>query len=101
MTTASRYPLRPDIPTFEEEGVKGYATTSWVGLAAPAGTPKPIVDKLYGVIAKTAKDPAFVERLAKLGVVPIANSPDDARAYLAKEREILRQLGKSNGITLN
>ncbi len=101
VTTASRYPLRPDIPTFEEEGVKGYATTSWVGLAAPAGTPKPIVDKLYGVIAKTAKDPAFVERLAKLGVVPIANSPDDARAYLAKEREILQQLGKSNGITLN
>jgi tripartite-type tricarboxylate transporter receptor subunit TctC len=101
VTTAARYPLRPDIPTFEDEGVKGYATTSWVGLAAPAGTPKPVLDKLYGVIAKTAKDPAFVEKLAKLGVIPIANSPDDARVYLAKERDVLRKLGASNGITLN
>jgi tripartite-type tricarboxylate transporter receptor subunit TctC len=101
VTTAARYPLRPDIPTFEDEGVKGYATTSWVGLAAPAGTPKPILDKLYGVVAKTAKDPAFVEKLAKLGVIPIANSPDDARVYLAKERDVLRKLGASNGITLN
>jgi tripartite-type tricarboxylate transporter receptor subunit TctC len=101
VTTAARYPLRPDIPTFEDEGVKGYATTSWVGLAAPAGTPKPILDRLYGVVAKTAKDPAFVEKLAKLGVIPIANSPDDARVYLAKERDVLRKLGASNGITLN
>jgi tripartite-type tricarboxylate transporter receptor subunit TctC len=101
VTTAARYPLRPDIPTFEDEGVTGYATTSWVGLAAPAGTPKPILDKLYGVVAKTAKDPAFVEKLAKLGVIPIANSPDDARVYLAKERDVLRKLGASNGITLN
>jgi len=101
VTTAARYPLRPDIPTFEDEGVKGYATTSWVGLAAPAGTPKPVLDKLYGVVAKTAKDPAFVEKLAKLGVIPIANSPDDARVYLAKERDVLRKLGASNGITLN
>jgi tripartite-type tricarboxylate transporter receptor subunit TctC len=100
-TTAARYPLRPDIPTFEDEGVKGYATTSWVGLAAPSGTPKPVLDKLYGVIARTAKDPAFVEKLAKLGVIPIANSPDDARVYLAKERDVLRKLGASNGITLN
>ena len=101
VTTAARYPLRPDIPTFEDEGVKGYATTSWVGLAAPAGTPKPVLDKLYGVVARTAKDPAFVEKLAKLGVIPIANSPDDARAYLAKERDVLRKLGASTGITLN
>jgi hypothetical protein len=42
-----------------------------------------------------------VARLKQLGVIPIANSPDDARAYLTKERELLRDLGKSNGITLN
>jgi tripartite-type tricarboxylate transporter receptor subunit TctC len=101
VTTAERYPLRPEIPTFQEEGVKDYSTTSWVGLAAPAGTPKPVLDKLYGVIAKTAKDQGFVARLRQLGVIPIANSPDDARAYLTKERELLRDLGKSNGITLN
>jgi tripartite-type tricarboxylate transporter receptor subunit TctC len=101
VTTASRYPLRPDIPTFEDEGVKGYATTSWVGLAAPAGTPRPVIDKLYGVVAKASKEKAFVERLRQLGVVAIANSPDEARAYLAKERETLRTLGKSNGITLD
>ena len=101
VTTAKRYPLRPEVPTFEEEGVKGYATTSWVGLAAPAGTPKPIVDKLYGVIAKVAKDPAFIDKLAKLGVVPVANSPGQARVYLANERDVLRKLGTSNGIKLD
>jgi tripartite-type tricarboxylate transporter receptor subunit TctC len=101
VTTGARYPLRPEIPTFEEEGVKGYGTTSWVGLAAPAGTPKPVLDRLYGVIAKTARDQAFVARLRQLGVIPIANTPDEARVYLAKEREILRQLGASNGISLN
>ena len=101
VTTAARYPLRPEIPTFQEEGVKDYSTTSWVGLAAPAGTPKPVLDRLFGVIARTSKDPAFVERLRQLGVIPIANSPEDARTYLTKERETLRQLGASNGITLN
>lgn len=101
VTTAARYPLRTEIPTFAEEGVKGYATTSWVGLAAPAGTPKLVLDKLFGVVAKVAKEPAFVEKLAKLGVIPVANSPEDARIYLSKERETLQQLGKSNGITLN
>ncbi|MDQ8729189.1 tripartite tricarboxylate transporter substrate binding protein [Bradyrhizobium sp. LHD-71] len=101
VTSAARYPLRPDIPTFEDQGVKGYTTTSWVGLAAPAGTPKAIVDKLYGVIAKVAKEPAFIEKIAKLGVIPMANSPDDARVYLANERDTLRKLGTSNGISLN
>ena len=101
VTTAPRYPLRPEIPTFQEEGVKGYSTTSWVGLAAPAGTPKPVIDKLYGVVAKAAKDPTFVERLKQLGVIPIADTPDEARAYLARERDVLRKLGQSNGITLN
>jgi len=101
VTTATRYPLRPDIPTFEDEGVSGYATTSWGGLAAPAGTPKPIIDKLYGVIARITQDPAFIAKLAKLGVTPIVSSPDEANLYLAKERDLLRKLGASNGISLN
>ena len=52
VTTAQRNKSMPDVPTMAEAGITGYDFTAWAGLAAPAGTPKPIIDRIYGEIAK-------------------------------------------------
>ncbi len=52
VTTPQRAKSMPDVPTMAEAGVPGYALTAWAGIAAPAGTPRPVIDHLYGEIAK-------------------------------------------------
>ena len=75
VSSEARMPQVPDVPTVAELGYPGYKAVTWNGLMAPASTPKPIVDKIAGEIAKAAKDPAFVERLTKLGADPSGITP--------------------------
>src|SRR5207302_375045 len=75
VTTPQRFPLRPDIPTMAEAGVPGYDASAWVGLMAPADTPKEIVDKLQQTLAQALRDPAVAQRIKGMGVVPGGQSP--------------------------
>jgi tripartite-type tricarboxylate transporter receptor subunit TctC len=75
VSSEARMPQVPDVPTVAELGYPGYKAVTWNGLMAPASTPKPLVDKIAGEIAKAAKDPAFVERLTKLGADPSGITP--------------------------
>jgi tripartite-type tricarboxylate transporter receptor subunit TctC len=76
VTTAQRSPLVPDIPTLAESGLPGFETVAWFGLFAPAGTPKPIVDKLQAEVARIVREPDIRERIAALGGEPVGNSPE-------------------------
>ena len=62
---STRHPLLPDLPTIAEAGVKDYLAVNWFGLAAPAGTPQPIVDKLYKEVTAALSTPAAKEQFAK------------------------------------
>ncbi|WP_257993327.1 Bug family tripartite tricarboxylate transporter substrate binding protein [Cupriavidus pauculus] len=73
---ASRVPALPEVPTLEESGVPGLVSESWVGLLAPAKTPKEIVDRLSRELNAVVNQPDTRERLATLGIVPIGNSPE-------------------------
>jgi tripartite-type tricarboxylate transporter receptor subunit TctC len=63
VTTPKRFKGLPDVPTIAEQGYPGYDFSSWFGIIAPAGTPKPIVDRLHAEVVKALKDPGVIERL--------------------------------------
>lgn len=75
----------PDIPTVAEQGVAGFNGSSWLGLAAPAGTPKEIVAKLSAATARALAAPEVRERFVSQGVEPVGSTPDEYAAFIAAE----------------
>jgi tripartite-type tricarboxylate transporter receptor subunit TctC len=75
----------PNLPTIAESGFPGFSATSWWGLMAPAGTPKPIVDRIAAEVAQAAKDPAIAAQLANLGVDAVGSSPAEFAAMISDD----------------
>jgi len=71
VTTAARLASLPDLPTLDEQGLKGFELVVWNGLFAPKGTPKPVLDRLVAALQAAVRDPAFGTRLADLGAEPV------------------------------
>ena len=86
VSTATRWPLLPNIPTIGET-VKGYDAASWFTVAAPAKVSKDIVMKLNASIIKYIKSPDGVERIRKLGGEPIGGTPEEMQAFVIAEME--------------
>jgi len=90
VTSKTRVPSLPDVPTLAESGLKNFEVSVWHGLYAPKGTPKPIVDKVSAALRVALKDPQVVQRLADLGTQPEPQdraTPEAHRAYLKSEVE--------------
>jgi tripartite-type tricarboxylate transporter receptor subunit TctC len=85
VTSGKRLPSLPNVPTMAEAGIAGYEVVAWQGIFAPAGTPAPIVQRLYTEISAILKQPDVQERLAKLGVEPSGMSPQQFAAFQAAE----------------
>jgi tripartite-type tricarboxylate transporter receptor subunit TctC len=85
MTSASRDPDFPSVPTIAESGAPGFADGIWIGMAAPAGVSRPIVDRLSAEIAKALKLPDVRERIAQLGAREVGTTPDEAAARIKRE----------------
>jgi tripartite-type tricarboxylate transporter receptor subunit TctC len=86
-TGQTRSSVMPDVPTIAEAGVPGYEATIWLGIMAPAGTPKPIVDKLNAEINKVLAVPELKAQWAQQGAVPLSMTPAEFEAYLRKDIE--------------
>jgi len=84
-TGAKRAAVLPELPTIAEQGLAGYEAGVWIGLLAPAGTPKAIVDKLNAEGQKAIKAPDFVKRMADLGYEVIGGTPEQMRATIDAE----------------
>ena len=82
VSTAQRAPQAPDVPTIAESGFPGFNVVTWNGLAAPAGTPREIIDKIAGEIGRAVKDPQFADRLKAAGADPLGNTPDEFAAMI-------------------
>ncbi len=93
----------PDLPTLDEAGVAGYESTFWHVLSAPAGTPKPILDKIRDAYAKALRDPEVVNFAATtiLGSQLLVTSADAARAHIVKETATVGPLIKAIGLTVD
>jgi len=96
-----RFALLPDVPTMAESGVPGIEATVWWGFVAPAGTPRPVVDKLNAEINKALADPAIKTRLTDMGVVITPWTPDQFGGFLAAETEKWAGVIKQAGIRAN
>jgi len=77
-----RSDVTPEVPTVAEAGVPGYEATIWLGLMAPAGTPKPIIDKLSAAITRIVSQPDVRAAWTQQGAVPMAMSPEEFERYL-------------------
>jgi len=84
VTGAERSPLAPEIPTVLESGIK-YVATTWYGLLAPAGTPRPVIDRLNQAARTSLDDPATKAQLAPQGVVLQLSTPEEFGAFLRSE----------------
>ena len=81
-TGKTRSGVLPDVPTAQEAGVPGYEATIWLGLMAPAGTPKPIVDRLNAAVNEVIKRPDIVKLWNDQGAVPMSMTPEEFDKYL-------------------
>ena len=79
-----RLPAMPDLPTLDEQGLKGYECYTWNSILAPAGTPKPIIDKLNAAANKALADPQVIDSLTKTGVDPTPGSTPETTADFVK-----------------
>jgi len=82
---AKRSPALPDVPTFAESGLKGLDVTIWYSLAAPAGTPAPIVERLNREIANALAAPEPLTRLREAGVTPVTSTPQETTEFVRRE----------------
>ncbi|MDO8598257.1 MAG: tripartite tricarboxylate transporter substrate binding protein [Sulfuricaulis sp.] len=71
----TRLPLFPNVPTLNETGFPGFESSTYYGLLAPAGTPRPIINRMHAELVKIIKSPESLERLASVGAIPVANTP--------------------------
>jgi tripartite-type tricarboxylate transporter receptor subunit TctC len=85
VTSTTRHPTLPDVPTLSEAGVNGFDATAWFGFVAPSATPKPVIDKLNAEIVKALQDPGVRTKMDAQGVHVIGNSSQEFKAMVASE----------------
>jgi len=80
-----RLPALPEVPTVAEAGLPGFEVTTWYGVLAPAGTPRPIIARLNAELVKVMHSPEMKERLAAIGTDPVTTTPEEFAAYIQAE----------------
>ena len=100
VTTSKRIPQLPDVPTMQEAGVPGYNASVWLGLLAPAGTPKEVVMKLNAEIAKVLSAADTKKELYAAGVEADISSPEALNALMVQELDRWGKVIKDAGITM-
>jgi tripartite-type tricarboxylate transporter receptor subunit TctC len=93
----SRSGVLPEVPTISEAGVPGYDAVIWLGFMAPAGTPRPIVDKLNAEITRAANAPEMKEAWARQGAIAMSMSPDEFGRFLRDDIEKWARIVKISG----
>lgn len=98
VASAARLPLFPEVPTLNESGFPRFESSTYYGLLAPAGTPRPIINRLHAELVKIIKSPESIERLASVGAVSVANTPEQFAEANRLDVEKWAKVIKDNGI---
>ncbi len=101
VTASQRIPILPDVPTFVESGLPTFVVTQWFGILAPAGTPRPVVDRLYQALTRGASSPDFVERMSAQGVQVVNRRPEEFAKLIRTEIAQWAKVVRTAGITAN
>lgn len=98
VTTTKRSPALPNVPTMAEAGVAGYELSPWFAVFAPAGTPKPVIDKLNRALRDAMKQPDVAARFESMGAEAVGSSPEQLASHLARESARWGKLITERGI---
>ena len=101
VSSAKRIAAAPELPTVAESGLAGFDVVAWFGLFAPAGTPRPIVERLSSETRAALSAPEVRKRLIDLGAEPLGSSPDEFSAYVSAEFARWGRLAKEAGIRID
>jgi len=96
--SARRIPALPDVPTISEAGVPGYEVTNWWGIAAPAGTPRPVIEKLHRELSAVVASSETQKRFEAEGADPLQMSPEEFGRFIAQETAKWSKVVKEAGI---
>src|SRR5581483_4532827 len=97
VTDSKRSPIFPDLPTVAEAGLPGYESVLHYGIVAPAGTPKPIIDKLNAALNEALKAPDTIARMANDGTEPLSVTPEQYAADIDREETQWSAVGRKSG----
>ena len=100
VTSKQRISAAPEVPTFQEAGLRGYEAVGWFGAVAPANTPKDIINRLNTEIRSALAAPDVKERALTAGAEPHATSPEEFAAYIREETKKWGEVVRAAGITL-
>jgi tripartite-type tricarboxylate transporter receptor subunit TctC len=101
VTTNRRISSLPNVPTFAEAGVPGYESIGWFGMVAPAGTPKPIIDRLNAETVAALKDPEIAKRATAAGAEPLTDTPQEFAAFIRSEARKWAEVIKTANVRIN
>ena len=99
VTSRSRSPVMPELPTVAESGLPGYDVASWFALCAPAGTPRAVVDKVSADVGAILKTPDMQSRIGGLGAQPLVMTPEEFGRFLRAEITKWSKVVKDSGAT--
>jgi tripartite-type tricarboxylate transporter receptor subunit TctC len=97
LAAKARHPQASNIPTSEEAGLPGFEAGVWYSFAAPAGTPRPVVDRLNAEFAKALRNPQVADRFRDLGLSIVADSPEDFARFVAAESAKWKRIVEVSG----
>jgi len=97
ISMSKRIPQLPDVPTVDEQGVKGYNLNTWTSIVAPTGTPPAVLDRLNAEIVKIIAQPEVNKRLIEMGFIPVGSSREQFAAFLAAEYSNWAKIVQASG----
>lgn len=97
VTSASRSPSLPDVPTMEEAGMPGFRTSTWYGLWAPKNTPQDVVQKLWAESRRVLAEPQIAAQYRSLGAEPVGSTPAEFARYIQAEARKWEEIVKASG----
>jgi tripartite-type tricarboxylate transporter receptor subunit TctC len=98
VTAPKRLQVLPDVATFGESGLPGFVISQWFGILAPAGTPRPVINRLYQALTRGASSPEVVSRLADQGVEVVNRKPEEFASLIRREIAQWNKVVKAAGI---
>jgi len=101
VTLLKRLEILPEVPTIAESGLPGFKTSQWFGFLAPAGTPAPVIDRIYQALSRAAGSPEVKSRLAAQGVDVVSTSPKEFTKVIREELVQWAAVVKAAGIKPN
>ncbi|HYF07792.1 MAG TPA: tripartite tricarboxylate transporter substrate binding protein [Acetobacteraceae bacterium] len=101
VTALNRTALMPDLPALSEFGLAGFDAAAWLGMVAPAGTPRPAIERIAAELHRIVRTPAVAERLAGMGAEVLTNTPEEFQAHIVAELAKWGRAVRENNVQLD